>query len=120
MKRAIGFLIAFIMCSTSVFALPILREETLAFVVELQQRPFSFQTDWDTPAIRNTINGINGKYAIFVWNKAGRNIVSVVEGDNLDQLWTDYAAEATTRTGMSIPAYELGKNVIRNGKVVTP
>jgi hypothetical protein len=120
MKKAIGFLVAFIMFSVNVFALPILKEETLAFVVELQQRPFSFQTDWDTPAIRNTINGINGKYAIFVWNKAGRAIVSVVEGDNLDQLWEDYATEATTRTGITIPAYELGKNVIRNGKVVTP
>lgn len=120
MKKAIGFLIAFIMFGTSVFALPILKEETLAFVVELQQRPFSFPTDWDTPAIRNTLNGITGKYAILVWNKAGLNIISVVEGDNLDQLWLDYAAEATTRTGMTIPAYELGKNVIRNGKVVTP
>ncbi len=120
MKKAIGFLIAFIMFSTSVFALPILREETLAFIVELQQRPFSFETDWETPAIINTLNGITGKYAIFVWNKAGRNIISVVEGDDLPQLWLDYAAEATTRTGMSIPAYEVGKNVIRNGKVVTP
>lgn len=120
MKKAIGFLLAFIMLSTSVFALPILREETLAFVVELQQRPFSLPTAWDTPAVRNTINGINGKYAIFVWNKAGNNIVSVVEGDTLDQLWADYATEASARTGMTIPAYELGKNVIKNGKVVGP
>lgn len=120
MRKAIGFLLAFIMLSTSVFSLPILREETIAFVVELQKRPFSFPTDWDTPAIRNTINGITGKYAILVWNKAGLNIISVVEGDDLDQLWTDYATEASARTGMTIPAYELGKNVIKNGKVVGP
>lgn len=120
MKRAIGFLIAFIMFSTSVVAFPILKEETIAFVVELQQRPFSFPTDWETPAIRNTLNGINGRYAILVWNKAGRNIVSVIEGDDIDPLWEAYATEATTRTGNTIPAYELGKNVIRNGKVVTP
>jgi len=120
MKKAIGFLIAFIMFGTSVFALPILKEETIAFVVELQQRPFSVPTDWSTPAIRNTLNGINGRYAILVWNKAGKNIISVVEGDNLDQLWIDYADEATTRSGMTIPVYEPGKNVIRNGKVVLP
>ncbi len=120
MKKAIGFLIAFIMFGTSVFALPILKEETIAFVVELQVKPFSVPTDWSTPAIQNTLNGISGRYAILVWNKAGRNIVSVVEGDDLPQLWIDYASEASTRTGMTIPAYELGKNVIRNGKVVTP
>lgn len=120
MKKAIGFLVAFIMLGTSVFALPILKEETIAFVVELQQRPFSFPTDWDTPAIRNTLNGINGKYAILVWNKAGRNIVRVVEGDTAGTLWEAYATEASARSGMTIPAYELGKNIIRNGKVVTP
>lgn len=119
MKKVIGFIIALLMLSTNVFALPILKEETLAFVVELQQRPFSYPTAWETPAIRMTIDGLTLKYAIFVWNKPGRNIISAFESDDLDQLWLDYSAEATARTGMNIPAYELGKNVIREGKVVT-
>lgn len=118
MKKVTSFLIVLALTSSSIFAIPILKEETLAFVIELQIRPFTFPTDWSTPAIRKKVEDVTGKYALFVWNKSGKNIVKVVSGDDLEQLFVDYAGEASTRTGRSIPAFEFGKSVIKNGKVI--
>lgn len=46
----------------------LLEESDPSFLVQLQFRPWSLRTAWDTPANRAILNEIREPYAVLVWN----------------------------------------------------
>lgn len=111
-------LLSLLLFTGEAFAFPFLREEGPVFIVEIQSRPFSFPTDWSTPAVINSINSATGLYAVFVWNKAGKNIVQVFSGDDLEALMQTYRDSVFARVNKNVLRLEIGKNKIENGEVV--
>lgn len=102
----------------SAFSFPFLREENSAFVVEIQSRPFSLPTDFITPAILAQVESVTEDYAIFVWNKPGMNIIDILSGNDLEALMETYRASVFSRMSRSLLKLEIGKNRIKNGRVV--
>ncbi len=108
----------FFMLTSQIFSFPFLREEGPVFIVEIQSRPFSFPSNWVTPAITAQMESVTEDYAIFVWNKPGKNIVGVFSGDDLRVVMEEYRSSVFSRFSRVLLKLEVGKNRILNGRVV--
>ena len=105
------------MCA-STLALPFMSEEGPVFIVEIQSRPFSIPTDWNNPSNAIKMEVVTEDYAVFIWNKAGKNIVRIFEGSDLGALMEVYRSNVFTRMSKSLLKLEIGKNKIKNGRVI--
>ena len=105
------------MCA-STLAFPFMSEEGPVFIIEIQSRPFSIPTDWNNPSNAIKVEATTEDYAVFVWNKAGENIVQVFEGSDLEALMDTYRSNVFTRINRSLLKLQVGKNKIKNGRVI--
>ncbi len=112
------FIVILIVLTANAFSFPFLREEGPVFIVEMQSRPFSLPTDWITPPMLSKVEAITDDYVIFVWNKAGKNIIETFSGNDLGVLMDIYKNSVFSRVNTILLDLEVGKNKIEDGRVV--
>lgn len=118
LSKVIVALFALALFTAQLFSWPVLKEEGTVFIIELQNRPFTIPTAWDSQVNRIRMEAVTEDHAVFVWNKASGILVAFVNDANFESLMEKYETMVFANMNKSLLNLQIGKNKIEKGKVV--